>query len=106
MIKSRKLLSLILAAAICITLFPFGVVHAADTADAPITVSDGTTSYAVSLTNLPRNDFCDTIYKAVLPADFEEVTVTWTVDGAAGGSGACWCETCRAENGSFSVTNH
>lgn len=106
MIKARKLLSLILAAAICITLFPFGVVHAADTADAPITVSDGTTSYAVSLTNLPRNDFCDTIYKAVLPADFEKVTVTWTVYGAAGGSGACWCETCRTENGSFSVTNH
>ena len=106
MIKARKLLSLIFAAAICITLFPFGVVHAADTADAPITVSDGTTSYAVSLTNLPENDFCDTIYKAVLPADFEEVTVTWTVDGAAGGSGACWCETCGTENGSFSVTNH
>ena len=77
-----------------------------DTSIAPITVSDGTTNYAVSLTNLPGNDFCDTIYKAVLPADFKSVTVTWTVDGAAGGSGACWCEANGTGNGSLTVPNH
>ena len=108
MIKARKFLSLVLAVVICIASFPANVVHAENSSNAtnPITVSDGTTNYAVSLTNLPRNDFCDTIYKAVLPADFKSVTVTWTVDGVAGGSGACWCETYGTENGSLTVPNH
>lgn len=109
MIKARKLLSLILAAAICITLFPFGVVHAADTSDTTevaITVSVGETNYDVSLTNLPKNDFCEKIYKVVLPADFETATLSWTVNGTTGKQGSCWCNANKTRKGTLALPKH
>ena len=106
MIKARRTVALALAIVICFTLFPVSTVYAEDSSsDSSITVSDGATSYSVTLSSYTHKRAPAGVYEATLPEDYTSATVTWP-----GCYVSCGCNKYEAEYedgvGSLTVEPH
>ena len=110
--RIRKLLSICLSIAICITLLPFNAVYAAESDEVPFTVTNGTESFAVTASSIDMVDLLGfdsgATYETVLPEDFSSVTVTCNAFSGDVMDLYCNCNKhmSSAEGQSLSVSNH